>query len=72
MSLTEPIRSWLPHDGGDCPVAPDADVDIMTRGGDISTMRAGAVVWRWGSFIGEILETMPAEAEVVGYRYAEA
>ena len=67
-----PARSWTPHTGGSCPVDQDAIVDTITRSGATNTMRAGGVIWRYGSMIYEVMEPMPADAEVVFYRLATA
>lgn len=62
--------TWLPHAGGGCPVDPGATVNTITRSGATATMRAAGVVWRYGSMIYEIMEPLPADAEVVFYRLA--
>jgi hypothetical protein len=67
---------WRTHNGGPCPVHPDAIVDIRTRGGpdELAAVRmpARAVIWAYGSLIHETGERLPKEGEVLAYRVVDA
>jgi hypothetical protein len=61
-------EGFIPHDGGLCPMNSNLPVTIVTRGGEQSHWaRAGSVVWRYGTWIDEIGESMPKACEVIAY-----
>lgn len=58
---------WIKHRGGANPVSPHQLVEIKHRAGSTAIVAAGAVGWRHGAFIWEIMGTAP-EADIVAYR----
>lgn len=58
---------WIKHRGGANPVAPHHLVEIKHRAGSTAIVAAGAVNWKHGAFIWEIMGTAP-EADIVAYR----
>jgi len=68
MCSCQSLLNWIEHDGGECPVAADRTVEIVTRSGCHSVMLAGSVDWLYGALIAADGCILPADAEVVRYR----
>ena len=62
---------WEIHRGGANPLSDlDIMVDVVVRGlgAGMTTMRSGAVVWKYGTYISELGEELPRDCEVIYWR----
>ena len=63
-------EEWSPHDGGGCPVSPDATVRFRLRSGHEDVWEARKLNWIYGTTIWEMegYPPMPSDFEIIAYK----
>ena len=73
MTTANPLgtETWIPHDGGPCPVAPHVRVRVRTRDGWVDGSPCPADFWISADLDSFVHEATPCKDDIIAYQIIE-